>query len=244
MLVEELSQSLSLFGLGMGTVFVLLAMLIACVTAMSKLCLFLADKESVALDANDEKDVNNKKNIEQNEQIENIAQFEQIEAPLSSTLIEVCFTQGDYVNKGDVVVRLEAMKMETEVRAKCSGNLSEIYFNVGDNVEAGQTILSLSADVKKSVNNSKKSLAGSVKNGDNSNANKEDVKTITAPLSANVVDVCVSLNQSVEEGDVIAILEAMKMETEIRADSSGNVSDIHIKQGDSINAGQLIVTLN
>jgi len=66
---------------------------------------------------------------------------------------------------------------------------------------------------------------------------------ITAPLSGNIFKVIVEDGQSVEEGDVIIIMEAMKMETEVRSSSKGLVAEIHVKEGDTVTAGQTIITL-
>ena len=66
---------------------------------------------------------------------------------------------------------------------------------------------------------------------------------IGAPLSGNIWKVMVSLNQKVNEGDVLVILEAMKMETEIRAARGGVVTDISVKEGDSVTVGQTLLTL-
>jgi oxaloacetate decarboxylase alpha subunit len=66
---------------------------------------------------------------------------------------------------------------------------------------------------------------------------------ITAPLSGNIFKVCVEPNQEVDEGDVIIIMEAMKMETEVRSSSKGLVAQISVKEGDSVTAGQTIITL-
>ena len=64
-----------------------------------------------------------------------------------------------------------------------------------------------------------------------------------APLAGNVFQVPISAGQSVAEGDVVIVLEAMKMETEIRASQSGRVSEIHVREGDAVNAGDPLVTL-
>jgi oxaloacetate decarboxylase alpha subunit len=66
---------------------------------------------------------------------------------------------------------------------------------------------------------------------------------IGAPLSGTIWKVMVSLNQKVNEGDVLVILEAMKMETEIRAARGGVVTDISVKEGDSVTVGQTLLTL-
>lgn len=66
---------------------------------------------------------------------------------------------------------------------------------------------------------------------------------IKAPLSGNIFKVCVTPNQIVNEGDVVIIMEAMKMETEVRAAAGGAVSELHVKEGDNVAAGQVMLTL-
>ena len=66
---------------------------------------------------------------------------------------------------------------------------------------------------------------------------------IGAPLSGNIWKVMVSPSQKVKQGDVLVILEAMKMETEIRAARDGVVVEIAIKEGDTVNVGQTLLTL-
>ncbi len=70
-----------------------------------------------------------------------------------------------------------------------------------------------------------------------------DGEAIGAPLSGNIWKVMVAPNQKVNEGDVLVILEAMKMETEIRAARGGVVTDINVKEGDSVTVGQTLLTL-
>lgn len=66
---------------------------------------------------------------------------------------------------------------------------------------------------------------------------------IPAPLSGNVFKVLVGVGDNVAEGDVILILEAMKMETEIRSPSSGQVTAVAIKAGDAIKVGETMLSL-
>jgi len=66
---------------------------------------------------------------------------------------------------------------------------------------------------------------------------------IKAPLSGNIFKVCVTPNQIVNEGDVVIIMEAMKMETEVRASVGGAVAELQVKEGDNVTAGQVMLTL-
>ncbi|NEX15408.1 MAG: oxaloacetate decarboxylase subunit alpha [Halochromatium sp.] len=68
-------------------------------------------------------------------------------------------------------------------------------------------------------------------------------RVITAPMAGNIVRVTVRSDQSVESGDVLVVLEAMKMETEIRAPSAGRVGDIRVKEGDAVALGAPLLAL-
>ncbi|PSU28358.1 sodium-extruding oxaloacetate decarboxylase subunit alpha [Photobacterium lutimaris] len=71
-------------------------------------------------------------------------------------------------------------------------------------------------------------------------SNAED---LPAPLAGNIFKINVQPGQQVSEGDVLVILEAMKMETEVRAARSGTVQDLHVKEGDSVAVGSPILSL-
>jgi oxaloacetate decarboxylase alpha subunit len=66
---------------------------------------------------------------------------------------------------------------------------------------------------------------------------------VKAPLSGVVIEVLVSVGQKVNEGDPIIMLEAMKMETEIRANASGTIQSVAIKKGDSIQSDQSLMII-
>lgn len=72
---------------------------------------------------------------------------------------------------------------------------------------------------------------------------QSDVSPINAPLSGTIVKVLVQEGQQVREGDVLLLLEAMKMETELRSAHSGSVSGIMVKEGDAVQSGQLILSV-
>ena len=67
--------------------------------------------------------------------------------------------------------------------------------------------------------------------------------TIEAPLAGNVFKLLVRSGDSVEEGDVVMILEAMKMETEIRSAFAGMVTNVLVGEGDAVTSGQALIAL-
>ena len=66
---------------------------------------------------------------------------------------------------------------------------------------------------------------------------------VTAPLAGTIWKVIAAEGQTVAEGDVLLILEAMKMETEIRAAQAGTVRGIAVKSGDAVAVGDTLMTL-
>ncbi|CAD5268434.1 MULTISPECIES: sodium-extruding oxaloacetate decarboxylase subunit alpha [Halomonadaceae] len=79
-------------------------------------------------------------------------------------------------------------------------------------------------------------------------APKEEVsaptgESIDAPLAGNIFKVNVRPGDKVAEGDVVIILEAMKMETEVRASIAGTVSKVNVSEGDSVAVGDALIEL-
>jgi oxaloacetate decarboxylase alpha subunit len=64
-----------------------------------------------------------------------------LNSPLSGNIFKVLVRDGDVVNSGDIVIIMEAMKMETEIRAAISGMVSNISTKEGDAVQTGQPLL-------------------------------------------------------------------------------------------------------
>ena len=67
---------------------------------------------------------------------------------------------------------------------------------------------------------------------------------VNAPMPGNILDVKVKAGDSVKKGDVLVILEAMKMENEIMAPRDGVVASVNATKGASVNTGDLLVSLN
>ncbi len=68
--------------------------------------------------------------------------------------------------------------------------------------------------------------------------------TVNAPMPGTINAVKVKAGDSVTKGQVLVILEAMKMENEIMAEADGVVASVAVNQGQSVNTGDVLVTLN
>ncbi len=69
-------------------------------------------------------------------------------------------------------------------------------------------------------------------------------RNVPAPLAGNIFRVNVAAGQAVKSGDVIMILEAMKMETEVRSPEAGVVQAVLVKEGDAVQVGDVLLTLS
>jgi len=105
------------------------------------------------------------------------------------------------------------------------------------NVSAGGNITSMEA-----ANNTKdkppvhKEIIEEIPNSDNQ-------EIITAPLSGNIWKIEVQIGQKIEKGDILIILEAMKMETEVRSAIDGVIANINVKEGDNVEVEQQLLTI-
>ncbi|MCG6200551.1 sodium-extruding oxaloacetate decarboxylase subunit alpha [Psychromonas antarctica] len=75
------------------------------------------------------------------------------------------------------------------------------------------------------------------------NTSASDAEELPAPLAGNIFKVLVHENEQVNEGDVLLVMEAMKMETEIRATKSGTIQTVLVKEGDSVAVGEALFTI-
>ena len=66
---------------------------------------------------------------------------------------------------------------------------------------------------------------------------------VTSPMPGTIINVPVKVGQAVKKGDVLVILEAMKMENEIKAAKDATVVSIAVSKGESVNTGTVLVTL-
>ncbi|MFS1488651.1 sodium-extruding oxaloacetate decarboxylase subunit alpha [Vibrio splendidus] len=87
------------------------------------------------------------------------------------------------------------------------------------------------------------SVSPSAKPAQAAPAAASDAEAVPAPLAGNIFKVIVQPGAEVAEGDVLLILEAMKMETEVRAARGGIVQELNVKEGDAVTVGAPLLSL-
>lgn len=70
-----------------------------------------------------------------------------------------------------------------------------------------------------------------------------EARPIPAPLAGNIIKIAVNVGDEVQEGDLLLLLEAMKMETQISAPCSGTITSIDVKTGDSVAVGKTLLAI-
>jgi Acetyl/propionyl-CoA carboxylase, alpha subunit len=68
-------------------------------------------------------------------------------------------------------------------------------------------------------------------------------EVIASPMAGIILKVNVSPGTHIAQDDVVVIMEAMKMETEVRSRITGTVSTVNIKEGDAVAVGETLITL-
>lgn len=66
---------------------------------------------------------------------------------------------------------------------------------------------------------------------------------LNCPMPGTIISVNVSAGQKVKLGDVVVVLEAMKMENEIKAPKDGTITSVNVNKGDAVESGTLLVTI-
>ena len=72
----------------------------------------------------------------------------------------------------------------------------------------------------------------------------EGAVKVKAPMPGTIMKVNVKVGDTVKKGDVLCVLEAMKMENDISAPQDGTVASVNVQKGASVQAEEVLVTLN
>ena len=175
---------------------------------------------------------------------------ESVTAPMPGNILKVAVSVGQTVKEGDLLVVLEAMKMENEIYAPCAGVISAIPVSKGSTVDTGALLGAIGGTVVAAapapVAAPAPAAAPAPVAAPAPAAAPAPVagEAVTAPMPGNILKVVVTAGQSVKEGDLLVVLEAMKMENEIFAPKSGTVAQVLVQKGSTVDTGATMVVLN
>ena len=167
-----------------------------------------------------------------------------ISAPLPGTITEVKCSVGQKVKAGDTVIILEAMKMQNNIEAECDGVIQQVLVSKGDSVLEGSPMVVIAAEgapaapaapVASAPVAAAPVAAAPVAGGAG--------KQVTAPLPGTITEVKCTVGQQVNAGDTVVILEAMKMQNNIEAETAGVVKEILVGKGDAVMEGAPLVVI-
>lgn len=162
-----------------------------------------------------------------------------ITSPLPGSIVKVIVTKGQAIKKGDILLVMESMKMENNVMAENDGIVGDIFCAVGDSVMQDDKLISIevsaaSAPAPKATPApapAPKAAAPAPKVAAPVSGN---AKPVASPLPGSIVKVDVSEGQAVKRGDVLLVMESMKMENNIMAEEDGTITSIKVAAGDTV----------
>jgi biotin carboxyl carrier protein len=128
------------------------------------------------------------------------------------------------------IVTLNGKKYEVEVE---KGNATAVYLGKAEEVHKASEAAAAPAPAAAAPAAAPAAPAAPAGAGD----------PIKSPMPGTILDVRVTQGQSVKEGDILFILEAMKMENEIVAPKNGTITSVTVTKGASIQTDQILATL-
>jgi pyruvate/oxaloacetate carboxyltransferase/glycine cleavage system H lipoate-binding protein len=159
---------------------------------------------------------------------------ETIVTPLPGRLLNYLVAPGDFVKMGQPVAIVEAMKMENTITATAEGYVNSLVASVGENLAGEAVIMDVVAEPVAKASQEKPKAAAKVAG---------PTTGVTVPMPGKILDIQVNPGDKVKPGQVVLVLEAMKMENSITAEIGGTVNEIFVEVGDTVAADTKVLDL-
>ncbi len=173
-----------------------------------------------------------------------------VNAPLPGSIIKVCVEAGDKVNVGDELLTMESMKMENSIKSEYSGIVKSVFASAGQNVMQDDKLIEIetvaapkAAPAPKVAPAAPKAAPAPAPAAKPAAAAPAGGNKVTSPLPGSVIKVVVAQGQAVKKGDLLVVLESMKMENNIVSEYDGTVTSIAVSAGQNIMQEDLLLTI-
>ena len=172
-----------------------------------------------------------------------------VNSELPGTVTKINVNAGQHVKRGDVLLVIEAMKMANDIVSEVDGTVQRVAVTSGQSVNQGDLLVEMVADfvAAKAEVTPKPAPAAPAPVAAPAPAPAPapaGAKTVTAPLPGTITKITVKVGDSVNAGDTVLLMEAMKMENNITAEFAGKVKAILVDQGAQVQSGQALVELD
>lgn len=172
-----------------------------------------------------------------------------VSSELPGTVTKINVAAGQHVKRGEVLLVIEAMKMANDIVSEVDGTVQRVAVSQGQSVNQGDLLVEMVADfvAAKAEVTPKPAPAAPTPvetKAAPAPAAPAGAKTVTAPLPGTITKVTVKVGDTVNAGDTVLIMEAMKMENNITAEFGGKVKAILVDTGAQVQSGQALVELD
>ena len=169
---------------------------------------------------------------------------------LPGTITAINVAAGQHVKRGEVLLVIEAMKMANDIVSEVDGTVQRVAVTNGQSVNQGDLLVEMVADFvaaeapalepKPAPATPAGVSAAPAMSAPKTNGGKQ----VTAPLPGVVTKIQVKVGDTTATGETVILMEAMKMENSITAETGGVVKAILCKEGDQVQSDQTLVELD
>lgn len=166
-----------------------------------------------------------------------------VTCPMPGTILSIKVTVGDRVSAGDVLLTLESMKIQNEVRAPVDGEVMAIHVSERANVRRSERLVTIGHGEQPLTPPSIAARSTRAAAAEPSPTAVSAAKVVTCPMPGTILSINVGVGDAVKAGDVLLILESMKIQNEIKAPKDGKVKEIYVSENATVRRGERLLTI-
>ena len=168
-----------------------------------------------------------------------------VKSALPGSVTKLVMEVGQAVKKGDTVMMIEAMKMENEIKAECDGTIAKFHVAAGQSVMADDKLFDIAAAGAPAAAPAPVAAPAPAPKAEPAAAPAAGgpAKALKSPLPGSITKILVTPGQAVKKGETLLMMEAMKMENEIKAEKDGVVAEIKVTVGQNVMNDDVLLTI-